>query len=121
MSITSPCGNLTRGILILLVTLALAGAKFSARAQSGTDDREMKCSATLMGSMVEHAGMAYCRGYLGQSCARDDNACNEGALDRARRGESHKAQRNQSEAEELEKNRRLVERLPRFPPCQRPA
>lgn len=118
MSIASPCRNLTREILILLVALALAGAKFSARAQSGTDDRELKCTATLMAGLVEHAGKAYCRGYLGQSCTGEEyaNACNDGAHARARRGETGGAQRNLSEAEELEKNRRLVERLPRMPP-----
>lgn len=103
---------------MLLVALALAGAMFSAKAQPGTDDRELKCSATLMAGLVEHAGKAYCRGYLGQSCAGEEyaNACHEGALDRARRGETGGTQRNQSETAELEKNRRLVERLPRLPP-----
>jgi len=101
----------------LLVALALAGAEFSARAQSGTDDREMKCNALLMSGLVETAEKAYCRGYLGQSCGGGDaSACNEGARDRARRGETGGAQRNPSEAAEMEKNRRLVEKLPRLPP-----
>lgn len=118
MFITSPGRNPTRAVLIFVVALAFAGASSSARAQSSTDDRELQCSAQLLSGLVETAGKAYCRGYLGQSCASDEyaSACDEGARDRASRGTTGGVRRNQAEAAETEKNRRLVERLPRLPP-----
>ena len=117
LSTTSPCRNLARQILILLVALALAGTKFSARAPSGTDDRELKYSATLI-ARSSTCWKGLLPWLLGTSCAGEEyaNACNEGALARARRRETGGRQENQSEAEELEKNRRLVEHLPRLPP-----
>lgn len=119
MFIASPRPKPIRAIRIFVVALALAGANVSApAAQSGTDDRELQCSAMLLSGLVETAGHAYCRGYLGRSCASHKyaSACSDGLLDRVRRGETGGAQRTQAEAEELEKNRRLVEQLPRLEP-----
>ncbi len=118
MFIASPCRKPTRAILIFVVALAWASANFSARAQSSTDDRELQCSAQLLSGLVDSSGKAYCRGYLGRSCASDEyaSACSEGALDRERRTVTGGAQPKRAEAEEMEKNRRLVEQLPRLPP-----
>lgn len=126
MSIASPSRNRTRASLVSMaaLALALAGASFNVRAQSSADDSDVKCSATLIsGAMVgETADQAYCRGYLGYSCADTEyaNACNEGALARSRRGETGGTQGGRSEAEEMETNRRLVEQLPRLPPEANP-
>jgi hypothetical protein len=118
--------NRTRASLVfmmaLALALALASASINAPAQSRTDDREVQCSGMLMGGMVETQGMAYCRGFLGQSCGGGEyaSACSEGASDRARRGETGGAQTNQSAIDEMEENRRLVEQLPVLPPDANP-
>jgi hypothetical protein len=114
--------NRMRASLVFMAALALASANSNAPAQSRSDDREVQCSGMLMGGLVQTEGMAWCRGYLGQSCGGDEygNACNEGARARSRRGEAGGTQGNQAAIDELESNRRLVEQLPRLPPDSNP-
>ena len=110
--------------LVVTVAVALASADFEAWAQSSTSDREAQCSGLLLSMPVggDSANNAYCRGYLGQPCDSREfaDACQEGARARALRKETAGVQGNQSEAEAMERDRRLVEQLPPLPVAGNP-
>ena len=114
VSIASRFRNTMLATLVSIAAVALAGGYSDAQAQ-GLDPK--LCITVELGGLVETELNAFCRGYNGSGCVGEEYAaaCSEGARERERRREPGAKPANEAAAEEMERNRRLVEQLPRLP------
>lgn len=103
---------------VAMAIVAFAGAPFSVRAQSYDP---WSCSG--YGGVVfdETEQSAFCKGYNGGSCTGEYMAaCQEGVRARSSGNAAGVMQQNQAQLDELERNRREVERLPALAPKGNP-
>jgi hypothetical protein len=116
MLVASKLDHRMRAGSMTLAILALAVAAPGAHAQ----DYDPTCTG-YGGVGLETAQTAYCDGYNGRHCTGEyAAACEEGRRARARRDDAGGSQQNQAQPDEIENQRRQVERLPMLAPQGNP-